>query len=94
MADVRQFRAVVRGRVQGVSFRAATVHEGQALGLDGYARNLSDGTVEVVASGDIDALQKLLVFLKKGPPAAHVTGLDVDWSERVPVQKGFSLRWW
>jgi acylphosphatase len=94
MAGTRQFRAIVRGRVQGVAFRVATVREGQALGLDGYARNLSDGTVEVVARGDEDSLQKLIAFLKEGPPAAQVTGVELDWAELFPVQRGFNLRWW
>jgi len=93
MAGVRQFRAVVRGRVQGVSFRAATVREGQALGLDGHARNLPDGTVEVVARGDDESLRMLIAFLRTGPPAAPVDGVDLDWSDTSPLQRGFSIRW-
>lgn len=90
---MKQFRAIVRGRVQGVSFRAATVREGKALGLDGYARNLPDGTVEVVARGNDASLQLLIAFLRTGPPAADVTGVDLDWSFRREVPPGFILRW-
>jgi acylphosphatase len=94
MRGRRQFRAIVRGRVQGVSFRAATVREAKSLGLDGYAKNLKDGTVEVVARGDEELLQKLIEFLHQGPPAAQVSEVIVDWSDAGPVQRGFVLRWW
>ncbi len=93
-AMARQFRAIVHGRVQGVAFRASTVREGQSLGLDGYARNLPDGTVEVVARGADAGLSKLIEFLRQGPPAAKVTDVDLDWTDRTPLRSGFSLRWW
>jgi len=74
-------RFVVSGRVQGVFYRASTREQAIQLGLDGHARNLADGTVEVLASGaeaDLDALQR---WLQQGPPAARVESVrreDVD----------------
>lgn len=62
-------------------FRASTREQALRLGLTGYAKNLSDGRVEVVAAGDADALQTLANWLSQGPPAASVTEvvmLDVD----------------
>jgi len=66
-------RFVVSGRVQGVFFRASTREEAQRLGLTGHARNLPDGTVEVVACGDDAALAQLESWLALGPPLAQVS---------------------
>ena len=64
-------RLIVRGRVQGVGFRYATVEQGRRLGLDGWARNLPDGSVEVVAAGPPDALDRLAEWCRNGPPSAR-----------------------
>jgi acylphosphatase len=74
---MKRLHAVVRGRVQGVGFRAATHHEGRRLGLHGWVRNRMDGTVEVLVAGDDAAVDQLVAWLKRGPRGAHVTGLDV-----------------
>ncbi len=58
----------VHGRVQGVGFRYSTQHEAQRLGLTGYARNMDDGSVEVVACGDSQNVEQLLAWLKAGGP--------------------------
>jgi len=64
---------VVSGRVQGVFFRASTREEALRLGLTGHARNLPDGSVEVVACGDDAALAELERWLALGPPLAQVS---------------------
>jgi len=64
---------VVSGRVQGVFFRASARQEALRLGLTGHARNLPDGTVEVVACGDDAALAQLERWLELGPPLAQVS---------------------
>jgi len=69
-------RFVVSGRVQGVFFRASTREEAQRLGLTGHARNLPDGTVEVVACGDDAALAQLESWLAFGPPLAQVSRVE------------------
>lgn len=58
----------VHGRVQGVGFRYSTQHEAQRLGLTGYARNMDDGSVEVVACGESGKVEQLLAWLKAGGP--------------------------
>jgi acylphosphatase len=73
-----RFRAVVRGRVQGVGFRASVREQARRLGLRGWAKNLMDGTVEVVAEGEAAAIQGFLEYLRQGPPGARVQGLDLD----------------
>lgn len=70
-------RAVVHGHVQGVGFRWATRRRLGALGLDGSATNLPDGTVEVVAQGPPGALDDLVAWLRDGPTPGRVTGVDV-----------------
>jgi acylphosphatase len=68
---------MVRGRVQGVGFRAATAHEARRLGVEGWVRNLPDGTVEVDARGAPAAIDALLAWLGAGLRGARVTGLDI-----------------
>jgi len=58
----------VHGRVQGVGFRYSTQHEAPRLGLTGYARNMDDGSVEVVACGESGKVEQLLAWLKAGGP--------------------------
>jgi acylphosphatase len=76
---VKRFRATVRGRVQGVGFRASTAMEARRLGVVGWVRNLFDGNVEVLAEGDEAAVGALLAWLRHGPRLAHVTSLDHEW---------------
>ena len=73
----RLFR--IEGRVQGVWFRESTRREALALGVTGYAKNLADGSVEVLACGPPAALDRLAGWLGRGPPAAEVS--RVSWSE-------------
>ena len=71
-------RAWVSGRVQGVNYRAATALRATQLGVRGYARNLEDGRVEVLAIGTCDAVEALLSWLWRGPSFAHVSAVDVE----------------
>jgi len=70
--------AVVRGRVQGVWFRASTAERARALGLRGRAVNRPDGSVLVQAAGDAKALERLVEWLHKGPPMARVDAVEVE----------------
>jgi acylphosphatase len=69
-------RFFVSGKVQGVFFRASCVQQGARLGLQGWARNLADGRVEVLARGEPDAIAALGRWLAKGPPAARVQNVE------------------
>ena len=71
------FRATVRGRVQAVGFRQATVDRALELGLLGWVRNADDGTVTVHAEGPAGALQALQAFLQTGPPGARVDSAEI-----------------
>jgi acylphosphatase len=85
------YRYLVVGRVQGVGYRYFVLREAEALGLSGFARNLPDGRVEVVAEGSEESLAGLEGRLREGPAFASVT--DV---ERTPVPargaQGFHIR--
>jgi acylphosphatase len=88
-----RLRAVVRGRVQGVGFRAFATRRARELGLKGFARNLADGRgVEVVAEGRRPALEALLAALRLGPSSAHVEAVDASWDEAVGAYSGFEAR--
>ncbi len=76
-------RAVVRGEVQGVGFRAATVSRARELGVVGWVRNGEAGTVEVHAEGPARAVDELAAFLRDGPPPARVSEVAL---ERVAVE--------
>jgi len=89
---VRRLVAVVRGRVQGVGFRAATREVGCQLGLLGWVRNRLDDTVEVAAEGDAHALERFQEFLKKGPSLAHVTNVDVFWEPATGELGAFEIK--
>lgn len=71
-------RCYVSGRVQGVFFRASTYEQARNLQVTGYARNLPDGRVEVLACGAAAAVQKMCDWLVIGPPAAAVTDVQCE----------------
>jgi len=88
-------RFVISGRVQGVFYRASTRARAAELGLTGYAKNLPDGRVEVLASGTAGALDALEQWLQRGPPAAQVTRVErenTDGSTSVVPEAGFEIR--
>ena len=78
-------RCFVAGRVQGVFFRASARQRAVELGVTGYARNLPDGRVEVLACGPREAVDALCRWLWQGPPAASVTSVDVEDLQRDDV---------
>ena len=82
-------RFLVRGRVQGVGFRWFVWKTAERLGLGGLARNLPDGSVEVVAEGPGPALEQLAQALQRGPPLAQVERVersDVPHDMALPKQ--------
>ncbi len=78
MTAKRAVRAVVRGDVQGVGFRDATLRRARARDVMGWVRNGGDGTVQVHAEGSPEAIDDLLSFLRRGPQLARVDAVDID----------------
>lgn len=73
-------RLSVKGKVQGVGYRAFAARVASQRGLCGGVRNLDDGRVELEVEGRKDQILTLIEDLKIGPPAARVTSVEVDWS--------------
>lgn len=80
MSKVRA-HLVVSGRVQGVFYRAETRDQAAALGLTGWVKNRPDRSVEVVAEGSRDQIEKLIAWCRQGPPRAEVSDVSIAWEE-------------
>ena len=84
---IEQCKALIHGRVQGVGYRFFAERVATQLDITGYAKNLWNGDVEVVAQGDKTSLETYLTKLREGPRMAKVTDIDVEWqsvSEQYP----------
>ena len=91
MADLASVQVILYGYVQGVFFRAFASERATQLGLTGYVRNLSRGTVEVNAEGERKQLDQLIGYLKIGPPSAKVERVVTNWSEYTGRYSRFSI---
>ena len=83
---MEEFRAIISGRVQMVMFRDFVTRKAHKVGVSGFVRNLPNGTVEVVAQGEKEKLERLIEYLHKGSMLSHVDNVAVEW--RTP-QKTF-----
>lgn len=85
-------KCLITGLVQGVFFRASTQQKALELGIRGYARNLQQGHVEVLACGTAQSVGHLKAWLWEGPPNAHVSDVKCTLVEDVPVPEAFEVR--
>ena len=83
---VETYYVHVRGVVQGVGFRHATVRQAHALGVAGWVANLADGSVEAMLQGSANQIDRMLEWMRRGPPSARVTDF---FSEERQVDKRF-----
>ena len=83
-------RFLVGGKVQGVFFRASTREQALKLGLCGHAKNLPDGSVDVLAAGDAESIDALETWLRIGPPMARVDAVSLEATDD-RVDEGFSI---
>ena len=94
MTDLASVRIIVYGYVQGVFFRAFASRRATELGLTGYVCNLPGGeAVEVNAEGEREKLQRLIDYLKVGPPTAEVEKVEASWSEYTGSYSDFGVRY-
>lgn len=91
MPSRRRVRILVSGRVQGVWFRASARDRARELTIDGWARNLSDGRVEMVAEGTPEAVDSFLGWCGRGPEGARVAAVEVEDQEPSNESGGFSI---
>jgi len=83
-------RVVVHGRVQGVGYRFAMVEAASAVGATGWVRNRRNGTVEALVQGDAAAVDALVAWCRRGPPAARVTDVTIEACEPDSRAAGFT----
>jgi acylphosphatase len=88
MDTTKKYRvtALVSGTVQGVGYRRFAQVHAEQLGLSGYASNLDDGRVEIIAEGEKSDLEHLLHFLGKGSTHAKVKGVETAWAEATGLE--------
>ena len=79
--EIEEVRCVVKGKVQGVFYRDFVGKHARHLALVGYARNMPNFTVEIVAQGYRDSLEKFLTHVRKGPFLARVSDVQFEWRE-------------
>jgi len=82
---------LIKGRVQGVYFRSYTRSEAERLSLNGWVRNLHDGSVEAVFEGEKASVEKMIAWCQKGPPGAIVTNAEIEWQDYAGEFDGFSV---
>ena len=87
----KRIQLVVRGRVQGVYFRATAQREAREHGLTGWVKNRSDGSVEMVIEGEEDDVKDLLSWSQKGPSTARVEAVDTRWRSYSGEYEGFRI---
>ena len=85
-------RCLISGKVQGVFYRTSTAEQAKRLGIKGYAKNLADGRVEVLACGEEVRVKELIDWLWQGPPAAKVQGIAVLDADDAEAPQAFSTR--
>jgi acylphosphatase len=88
---LKQLHMVVRGRVQGVYFRASAQREARRLGVCGWVRDRPDGSLEIVAEGEEAAVRDLHGWAQKGPSAARVDKVDTRWRSYVGEYSDFRI---
>ncbi len=90
---MKRLRLLISGRVQGVCFRAAARRQAEILGLTGFARNLPDGRVEIVAEGSEEGLKSLQRWARRGPSGARVDDLASRWEDPEKTFSAFEIGW-
>ncbi|HEV2544967.1 MAG TPA: acylphosphatase [Methylobacterium sp.] len=90
--DSKTIRIVIRGRVQGVSYRAWTRKQAERHGVAGWVRNRPDRTVEALFTGPVEAVEALLAACRRGPFAARVDGIEVSDEAEAASITGFEIR--
>ncbi len=86
------FSGVIKGRVQGVGFRYFAKTMAEELNLTGWVRNLTDGSVEILAIGPVPALEQFMQRLKTGPVGSRVQSADFHWFQELEEFNRFEIR--
>lgn len=87
----QELHLFIKGRVQGVSYRANAAAMARKLGLKGWVRNLPDGRVELLAQGEEKVLRMLLAWAHQGPATARVDHVEAQWAEATRLSANFEV---
>jgi acylphosphatase len=91
--DYLRAQVIIHGLVQGVAFRAYTRSQATGLGVNGWVRNLPDGTVEALFEGETKMVEKMLAWCRKGPVGAHVMQVDITKEPFIGEFTQFDIRY-
>lgn len=93
MKNPRQKQALIKvtGRVQGVFYRAHAEEKANKLGLTGHARNMSDGSVEILIQGSEEKIKEFINWCQDGSPSATVDMVKVEWGEATNQFENFRI---
>ena len=91
--EIARLHIVIEGIVQGVFFRASTIEESSKLGLTGWVKNCSDGRVEAVFEGEIDKIEQIIEWCKKGPPGAVVSNVETVLERATGEYDSFTIKY-
>jgi len=89
--ELARVTLIITGRVQGVFFRASALEKAQGLSLSGWVKNLSEGSIELVAEGPRYALEQLLEWCRRGPPSARVADVSARWGKSLGEFRTFMI---
>ncbi len=92
MKTLSRARVIIKGKVQGVYFRAETQRSAKLNGVKGWVRNLSDGSVEALFEGNEPSVKAMLEWCWKGSPFSRVRQVDVKWETAYGDLEGFDIR--
>ncbi|MDX9799818.1 MAG: acylphosphatase [Spirochaetia bacterium] len=84
---------VVYGIVQGIGYRYSALKAASRFHVDGWVRNNSDGSVEIDCEGNAEDLAEFIGWLKKGPPYARITSVDIRYKDYQGIYSGFSIEY-
>lgn len=90
---MQELHAILRGKVQGVWFRAWTKDIASSIGVKGWVRNSADGSVEVIAQGDDAQVTRFREMLEQGPPLSRVTEFDTNLRPAEEIYTNFSVKY-
>jgi len=90
--SIESVHLLIKGRVQGVWYRASACEKARELRLTGWVRNRSDGGVELEAEGPRETLEALVAWCRKGPPMARVDAVETEWGVAEGAYSSFDVR--
>ncbi|WP_027340596.1 acylphosphatase [Halonatronum saccharophilum] len=89
----KAIKVLIKGKIQGVGYRANTHQKATQLGITGYIRNTTGSTIELVGEGEEESLNKLVDYLKVGPSGAEIEEIDVEWIEATGDHIRFAIKY-